>query len=250
MSFTKHIGKYNNRQIAILYRKIPDEDHMCLVVYMDVLPHEYSDVIAKIINTTEAQNDLDLSEVLFKYKLPDGSSILNTLHKKGLIKKIPTKQVIVTPNVASHCRLDELNKLIDDAEMGRQAQQSLNDLEKTVGMANPVAPDMNDLPRDLVDVGMTVLTDEVLAKQNIAQATKMANEAQQLLAESKRLEEEAWKLDPSLKPKKTTRRSPSTKKKNVTSKAKTTTKKTTVKNALKENVEEPEPEKVAVTSSS
>ena len=38
MNFIRHIGKHGDRKIAILYRQVPGEDHMCLVVQPDILP--------------------------------------------------------------------------------------------------------------------------------------------------------------------------------------------------------------------
>ena len=29
----KHLGKHGDRKVAIMFREVPDQDHMCLVVY-------------------------------------------------------------------------------------------------------------------------------------------------------------------------------------------------------------------------
>ena len=34
----KHVGKHNDKKIAIVYREVPSEAHMALVVYTDTLP--------------------------------------------------------------------------------------------------------------------------------------------------------------------------------------------------------------------
>jgi hypothetical protein len=34
----KHVGKHNQKRVAIVYRTVPDEDHMALVVYSESLP--------------------------------------------------------------------------------------------------------------------------------------------------------------------------------------------------------------------
>ena len=34
----KHVGKHNDRKVVILFREVPDEGHMCLVIYSDLLP--------------------------------------------------------------------------------------------------------------------------------------------------------------------------------------------------------------------
>ena len=34
----KHIGRHGDRKVAILFREVPNEEHMCLVIYPDTLP--------------------------------------------------------------------------------------------------------------------------------------------------------------------------------------------------------------------
>ena len=35
--FTKHIGKHGDRKVAVVFKEVPDEDHMSLVIYTEVL---------------------------------------------------------------------------------------------------------------------------------------------------------------------------------------------------------------------
>jgi hypothetical protein len=35
----KHVGRHGDRKVAIIFREIPGEEHMCLVIYPDVLQH-------------------------------------------------------------------------------------------------------------------------------------------------------------------------------------------------------------------
>jgi len=42
----KHIGKHSDRKVAIIFREVPNEEHMALVIYPDTLPvarHNESD---------------------------------------------------------------------------------------------------------------------------------------------------------------------------------------------------------------
>lgn len=218
MAFVKHIGKHGDRKVAIIYREVPGEEHMCLVVYPDTLPKAFHDATMKVIESAPGQQASDLSEPLFRNLLPDGRPILQTLHKEGMIKKVPTSQVVVTPNATSHVRLDELNTILNGMEAGDEATQKMAELDKNSGMVNPLERDMNDIPPPEPHIADDVLDDSALAQTNMLQAEKMAAEANALLAESKRLQEEAWKLDPSLKPKRTTRKKAATKKKTTAKK--------------------------------
>ena len=45
MAFVKHIGKHGDRKVAVVYRKVPGEDHMCLVTYTEVIPSHFHDSV-------------------------------------------------------------------------------------------------------------------------------------------------------------------------------------------------------------
>ena len=49
MSFLKHVGIHQDRKVAILYRQVPNEDHMCLVIYPQVLPAPWHDAIMRVL---------------------------------------------------------------------------------------------------------------------------------------------------------------------------------------------------------
>jgi hypothetical protein len=38
----KHIGRHGDRKVAIIFRELPGEEHMCLVIYPETLPTHYS----------------------------------------------------------------------------------------------------------------------------------------------------------------------------------------------------------------
>ena len=194
----KHIGKQGDRKVVIVYRTVPGEEHMALIIYPDTLPRHFHDPIMKIVEGNEAQSTDNLADVLFRNLLPDGRPILQTLHKEGKIKKVPTNQIIVTPNAQSHVRLDELNTIIDGMKTGEEAVQKMAELDANAGLVDPLEKAKNNAV--LKEAG-DVLDDKALAKQMLEQSKQMATEAKSLSAESKRLEKEAFKLDPSLKPK-------------------------------------------------
>jgi hypothetical protein len=97
----KHIGRHNDKKVAILYRTVPKEEGMCLLVYSELLPRTYHDTVMKVLESDPGQAASELSDALFRSLLPDGRNVLETLHAEGLIRKIPTSQVIVTPELAT-----------------------------------------------------------------------------------------------------------------------------------------------------
>jgi len=202
----KHVGKHNNRKVIILYRTVPGEDHMCLICYPDTMPRHIHDGLMDALESASGQQSKEFSDYLFRYTFADGNNALTTLHKEGMIKKVPTNQVIVTPDMKSTVRLDELNSILDKMAMGEQAVKELADLDKNSGLTgkkNNVKVNELRAPKNSrsqpVEVANTinindVLTDEQLATQRQAQATKMIAEAKQLLAEAERLQKEAQDL--------------------------------------------------------
>ncbi|MCX7592711.1 MAG: hypothetical protein N2235_02905 [Fischerella sp.] len=209
----KHVGKYGDKKVVILYRQVPNEDHMCLVVYSDLLPRLLHDSVMKVLESPEGQASKDLADVLFRNLMADGRNILETLHREGHIKKVQTSNVLVTPTPSSSVRLDELNKILNEMAQGEEAVKRLADLDRNAGITgkkkdNTAAQKAkvieNPTPAQLESQILTnsadnsALSDRDLALQRIQQAERMQASAAQLLKESQRLLEEAKSLDPTL----------------------------------------------------
>lgn len=200
----KHIGKHNDKKIVLAYRQIPGDEHMCLVLYSDMLPSMIHDDVMKVLESPVGQTSKDLADALFRHTMADGRNCLETVHKMGLMKKVPTNQVVITPNAKSNVRLDELNNILNEMEKGEEAIKKMADLDKNAGMTGKREPrevGQNPASRSNItetsNVSVTdVLSDDQLASQRIAQAAKMKLEAQQMLAEAARLEAEAANLNP------------------------------------------------------
>lgn len=225
----KHVGKHNNKKIVLLWRKVPNENHMALVAYSDTLPRMIHDEVMKQLESAIGQNAKDFSDVLFRTVMADGRNALEVLHREGFIKKIPTSQVLITPTSKSSVRLDELNNILDEMEKGDEAVKRLSDIDKEAGMVGQkkrvregrevgMPPNNTSMSRTNIDVEGNanaaayvkgVLTDGALSDSQIAadrlsQAEAMQQQAMSLLAEAKRLTDEAKSLTPA-KNAKTTR---------------------------------------------
>ena len=197
----KHVGKHNQRKVAIVYRQVPDEDHMCLVVYTDSLPSMVHDEAMKVLESEIGQNAKELADALFRHIMPDGNNCLTHIHRAGFLKKVPCNQVIVTPTAKSTVRLDELNKILREMEAGEEAVKKLADIDANRGTKG-VIQEGRELGMPAVPTATTsasvagVLSDSDIAQQRLEQATRMEAEAKGLLAEAKRLKEEAKLLTP------------------------------------------------------
>lgn len=194
----KHVGKHNGKKIVLLYRKVPNEDHMCLVVYSDLLPRMYHDEIMKVLESASGQQAESFSDVLFRTILPDGQNCLEALHRNGMIKKIQTEQVIVTPNTVSSVKLDELNRLLDEMTKGNDAIRRLAELDAAESKKKRnTRTTSKDVGEPIVEPTVdAVLDDAALARQRRQQAESMKADAARLLHEAEMLITEANQLDP------------------------------------------------------
>jgi cell division protein FtsB len=207
----KHVGKHGQRKVVIVFRQIPGEDHMCLILYSDQLPSLIHDEVMKCLESPVGQQANDLADALFRQTMADGRNCLDSLHREGLMKKIRTDQVYVTPNNKTSVRLDEMNGLINQMEQGKEAVQKMAEMDASQGMRDPAKVKKVREGRELgmpaepvAPVG--VLTDADLAEQRASQAQRMRREAEQLLAEATKLEAESGQLNSKNVPTKKTRK--------------------------------------------
>lgn len=196
----KHVGRHGEQKVVIAYNVVPGEDHMALVMYSDRLPSMIHDEVMKVLESPAGQTAKVLAEALYRHIMPDGQNTLGALHQGGYLKKVQTKQVILTPNAKTSVRLDELNKILADLETGGEAAKRMADIDAGRGFADPNKAQGRDLGEP-VKVEKRVntneaLTDADLAKLNLDQAAQMEAQAKTLLAEAKRLKEEAKQFTP------------------------------------------------------
>lgn len=199
MSFIRHVGKHGDRKVAVVFREVPGEPHMCLVAYTELLNKHVHDAFIKCIESDIGQNSENLADALNRSYATDGRPILQILHIEGQLKKVQTAQIIMTPAPNTKIRLDELNKMLDEMKLGEEAVKKLSEMDKSLGMQDPasIARKMRQ-PTNTVQSSGDALGDSALAAQRMEQAQKMERDANGLLAESKRLMDEARSLDPKL----------------------------------------------------
>lgn len=207
MAFIKHVGKHGDRKVCILFRQVPGEEHMALVIYPEVLPAHWQDSIQKALESDIAQQSEELADALHRAFLPDGQPILQTLHQERMIKKVRTGDIIVTPNQTSSIRLDELNKMLNEMKLGDEAVKKMAQNDASRGMVAPEvkrraeaefkATQTQSAPAQPFQApAQGALSDRDLAANMLAQAQKMEAEAKGMIAEASRMKKEAAKMDP------------------------------------------------------
>lgn len=196
--FLRHVGKHGDRKVAIIFREVPNETHMCLVTYTELLNQNVHDPMMKCIESDIGQSSECLADALNRSYTKDGKFILQYLHSEGLLKKVNTENIVVTPAPNTQIKLNELNKILDEMKLGEDAVKRLAEMDESRGMQSPVDVARRMRNKDaIVDTpAQGLLNDNQLADDLRKQATKMSQEAKGLLAEADRLLKEAEQLDP------------------------------------------------------
>lgn len=222
--FLKHVGLHGDRKVAVVFRQVPNEEHMCLVVYTQLLNQNIHDPLVATIESDIGQVSKDLADALNRTHTRDGKIILQVLHQEGMLKKVNTEQIVMTPAPKQHIRLNELNKLLNEMEQGEEAVRRLAEIDASRGLQDPVdiAKRMRgEQPAaDRMYGSKDTLGDNELANSLRQQAARMSSEAKGLLAEADRLLKEAAQMEGSV-----VEKAPTSKK--------TTAKKPTVKKTVK-----------------
>jgi hypothetical protein len=210
--FTRHVGKQGDRKVAVVFREVPGEPHMCLVVHTELLNQHIHDPLIHCIESDIGQNSEHLADALNRTHTKDGRIILQVLHAEGQLKKVQTSQILMTPSPNQSIRLNELNTILDEMKQGESAVKRLQELDNSRGMQDPA-----DVVRRMrgnqpapkgIQASGDALGDQAIAQNLRQQAAKMDAEAKGLLAEAQRLQKEAAQLEgvtaETTKPKKTT----------------------------------------------
>ena len=204
MSFLRHVGKQGDRKVAVVFREVPGEPHMALVVYTETLNRNIHDPLVKCIESDIGQSSENLAEALNRTYTTDGQIILQKLHAEGMLKKVQTELVVMTPAPNTRIKLNELNKILDEMKMGEEAVKKLADMDSQMGMQDPAAvarrmrgdkvPELDTTP--IQASSGDALGDTALAANLRQQAERMSREANGLLVEAQRLIDQARGLDP------------------------------------------------------
>lgn len=209
MSFIRHIGKTGERNVAILYRQVPGEEHMCLVIQPDILPAHWHDSIMKVLESDVGQQANELADALHRNLLPDGRNILETLHIERMIKKIRTADVIVTPRAGAKIRLDELNTMLNEMKKGEEAVKKMAQNDASRGLVD--APTKRaaeaEFKKSQAEKAAgavmqadpnSALSDRDIAANMLTQAKTMETEAKGMIAEAARMKKEAERMFPNV----------------------------------------------------
>ena len=182
MAFLKHVGRHSGtgQRLSVVFLQLPDEKENALVVYSDSLPDRYHDAFMEAVESPEGQASQNLYEVLTRKVFWHGTPMLETLHKEGLLRKVPTSAIIMMPNSNTNVPLNDILAQMDNVEV---VDSPVNDTTQT---PEPSQVDTN--------------VEESKQDENRQIAQNLMIQAQLLEQDAVAKREEAYKYDPSLKP--------------------------------------------------
>lgn len=190
----KHVGQIINtqRKCVVVFREIPNDETNCLIVDTDALQDWLHDDIINAVQSSGAQASANFYEYAQRTVLTDGANMLQALHTRGLLRKQATSNIMMTPNRSANIRLDELNNIIREQTGGKAAVTPPTDQMELAGKQQAKAEPAPAAP------AVTAKADGVI--DDSALARTMLSQAEQFMAEAARLQEQAYEMDPSLKP--------------------------------------------------
>ena len=199
----KHIGRTKNTGVKLLvvFRTLPGESNMALVLPVANLSDSYHDSIMTLVETEQAQDAFEFGEIMFTRTFPDGRPMLQALQADGRLQKIPTDAIIMTPTTQDQVELSQLNILIAEQKncavddlytfvsgAPKKSDATVEDIAKVNDLAPSVDPDI-PAPVRAQAANTEALSDRDIAKSYRSQADAMYKEAA-------RLRKEADALDP------------------------------------------------------
>jgi hypothetical protein len=207
----KHVGRVKNtdRRCVVVFREIYDDrgnvvdENNCLVFETETLPDAEHQDLMRIVESELAQGTGELYNVLARQRLGSGMPALSWLVQSGRLRKFPTNNVELTPDASTRIGLDKINKIVkmqktgaSEADIKRVLQ---DDTDLPPRKATEAAQFLAENAPDAVTTDPAnaqsgdLLDDAAIARARIEQAEMFERQAEEL-------REQAYQLDPSLKP--------------------------------------------------
>jgi hypothetical protein len=191
MKNLKHVGKIKNSgsKVLVVFRTLPGESNMALVVQTAPLPDQYHNSIIDLVDSDTGQDSWEFGEILFARPFPDGRPMLQALQADNRLNRINTDNIIMTPTPNTEILLSDLNALI--AEQKNCAIDELYTFVKGAPAKSSTEKKVEE------NVSVAASSNEVLTDRDIARNYR--SQADAMYKEAARLRKQADDLDPPAK---------------------------------------------------
>jgi len=191
----KHVGKMQNNgaKVVVAYRTLPGDSSSALVIGTNSLSDSWHDAVINLVQETSGQQSNELADLLAVRKFPDGLNMLEGLHKRGHLKKVPTAGVIMTPSPNTSIPLNELNELIATQKGITVDQLAVTD-GKRPNKKTVVKDDPTKTSSSTVNAGADVITPEPVVED--LSPIQLRSKADALYKQAALLRKQADEIDP------------------------------------------------------
>jgi len=200
----RHVGKIKStdRRCVVAFMQIPGLEDHALIIDTDALPDRYHDALFGLLNSTDAQKEACLANILGRRLMPDtGEDMFLTLHRQGYLQRMHVDNIIMCPrpslNLPLRQVLEAMGKKIPVAAQHSQAidPQILKELYEQ--------PESNETHRQAQPDKFSHFDNNRNAEgeeRMIAVARNLLLQARDLEDEAAKKKNEAYRMAPSLAP--------------------------------------------------
>jgi hypothetical protein len=194
----KHVGKMKNNgaKLAVVFRTLPGEATSALVCGTNALPDAFHDSLMSLIESDSGQQANELADVLAVRRFPDGSNMLEFLHRNGLLTKVATTMVTMVFDNKNQITLSELNQLVADQKGITIDQLAITESTEQ----KPASPTTKESVKTKWDKAREdkIKENEIVVDTTPVELspTEMRSRADALFKEAARLRKEADTIDP------------------------------------------------------
>ena len=190
----KHVGLYGEKPCVIVFRELPEEPENALICISNSLEGQLHDDVMSVVDSQEGQESNSISDVLFRRRLSDGENMLEALHSRKKLTKVPVNMVTLTPLPNQSVPLEEVNKELKQIENGSNPAlktetdpQVLESTTTTADMLGESVPEGEDK--------------DAVARNLLTQAELLEEDAKAIMADAEAKKAEAYNIAPELAPK-------------------------------------------------
>jgi hypothetical protein len=190
MKMLKHIGVLKNigTKVLVVFRTLPGESNMALVLSTATLPDQYHDPLIQLVESDQAQDTNEFGEIMFIRRFPDGRPMLQAMQEDGRLQKVNTSSVLMTPTLNTAVSLDELNMII-----AQQKNCAVDDLANLVIGSKPIDKTSDKVKKETTTNNI-INNDQPLSDKDLARSYR--SQADSLYKEAAKLRKQADDLDP------------------------------------------------------
>lgn len=188
----KHTGQLNNtgKHVVVVFMQLPEDKEHALVVDTDALPDMYNESLRRVVESNLGQSAKNLADVLARTPSPDGSSqtMLQKFHAANRLMKTHVSNVTMIPRSGVRWPLTDVIASMD----ADNTPQGFDDLDAETKAA--IASEVNKF-------NVHANNQEGSTKAGIrGEASALLEMAKLLEADAHSKREQAYRMDPGLKP--------------------------------------------------